>query len=238
MRGKLFHGLKRLLVGNSLPGPLVAIPQHDPVISIDSHRAESYLQVVAASVEQHGNRYTIAELRGRRYRRLRTQLKYIAPQATAARIELLHAYRVTKDRRTCHWITFTFPETVREKNTSFEVDAIRQAVVIDLPVDLGEVLIRPEHLTDLICELFESRDIDFEDHPVFSRKYFVQSADEDYLRSQLPRSFREVLANHNGMVLRSCGNRALLARDRKLDVQDTKLLVEVAFELMNVEHGS
>jgi hypothetical protein len=237
MRGKLFHGLKWLLMGNSLPGPLVAIPEHDPVISIESHRAERYLQVVGASAEQLGERCEIAELRGRRYRGLRRQLKYIAPQATAARIELLHAYRVTENGRTCRWITFAFPETVREKNTSFEMDAIRQAVVIDLPVDLGEVLIRPERFTDVICELFENRDIDFEDHPVFSRKYFVYSDDEDHLRSQLPKSVREVLANRDGLVLRARGSRALLARDRKLNQQDATLLVETAFELLNIKDG-
>jgi hypothetical protein len=233
VRGRLFHALKWLLVGDSLPDRHVVLPKHNPVIMVPAEYAEQYHQFLATSVEQLGERYGLVELRGRRYRQLRKKLKWIAPQATAARIEPLHAYRVTQDGCSCNWITLTFPETVRERSTSFEMDAIRQAVMIDSPVELGEVLIRPERIADLVCELFENRDIDFEDHPVFSRRYFVQSPDEAHLRTHLPRSFRDVLANRDGLILRARGNRVLLARDRKLEVEDASLLVEVALQLLS-----
>jgi hypothetical protein len=56
------------------------------------------------------------------------------------------------------------------------------AVVLRLPTDFGSVLIRPETIVDKMMELFSSSEIDFDEHPEFSRRYYVLVSDETKAR--------------------------------------------------------
>ena len=106
---------------------------------------------------------------------------------------------------------------------------IRQGVIVDVPFDAGNVLIRPETLCDKVGEFFCPAEIDFNDETLFNRQYFVLADDEVKVRNGLPRSFMRLLSGEAGLFVRCLPHRVFLSRDRTVRPEDARQLAEVAF---------
>lgn len=63
--------------------------------------------------------------------------------------------------------------------------------------------LRPEKLSDKIKELLGSQDIDFDDHPKFSKSYVLQGENEEAIRSFFDYQLLEIFAQRKGVFLES-----------------------------------
>ncbi|MEL6534984.1 MAG: hypothetical protein AAFQ98_06200 [Bacteroidota bacterium] len=83
------------------------------------------------------------------------------------------------------------------------------------PWQWPEILLRPEHFGDRIKSAFGKDDIDFDDSPVFSKKYFLAGPDEAQLRTFFSPDMRAFFEEHQGWYIETQGNRILLCRQGK-----------------------
>jgi hypothetical protein len=86
--------------------------------------------------------------------------------------------------------------------------------IAELRKDYGQVLIRPETISDKISDVFIHTDVDFDLDEEFSRKYYVDASDEDKLRLRITPAFLRTYRNFNGIEAEISGN-ILMARLRK-----------------------
>ena len=63
--------------------------------------------------------------------------------------------------------------------------------------------LRPEQFSDKIKELLGSQDIDFDDHPKFSKSYVLQGENEEAIRSFFDYQLLEIFAQRKGVFLES-----------------------------------
>jgi len=79
--------------------------------------------------------------------------------------------------------------------------------------DYGKVYIKPETFSDKFIDLFARGDIDFEDDPVFSKKYYVVARDKHQLRQNMSISFRQVMKKFDDLEIEIQGNHLLVRKD-------------------------
>lgn len=84
------------------------------------------------------------------------------------------------------------------------------AGLIDLSAPIGRVAIRPETLGDKLAELFAGNEVDFEDHPDFSRRYYVLAKDEELLRDNVRGELLDQLALRDDLHAEANGDRLLV----------------------------
>lgn len=102
---------------------------------------------------------------------------------------------------------------MRGRRWDIEPDVVQHIVpmaILELPVGFGKVLIRRETVTDKIEEWFNTREIDFPDHPVFSKNYYVLAEFPDKARMQLTFDLRDWIAQHDDLYLEIFDNAALV----------------------------
>ncbi|MFH2008316.1 MAG: hypothetical protein ABI333_17155 [bacterium] len=93
-----------------------------------------------------------------------------------------------------------------------EVHDLCAVGLVTLPMDLGHVVMTPERLADKIADLFQHRDIDFEDYPLFSSRYYVTADDATLFRDNVPRAMLEAIEACPGFHLEILGNRLMARR--------------------------
>ncbi|MCB9080869.1 MAG: hypothetical protein H6555_04060 [Lewinellaceae bacterium] len=103
-----------------------------------------------------------------------------------------------------HVRIFDYQYTISSGKTSVTYN---QSVFFLESKELGlpEFWMRPEHLFHRIGEWFGRRDIDFEEYPEFSRRYFLTSPDEDYLRASLGDAFLRFFSVEKKWILEGVG---------------------------------
>lgn len=219
-----FQEILEMVLGST--SDTIPIPYKKPVIRAPRGVGETYYKNLNECVELLQLDFQLKE------RSLSGYVKAFAVPENPKKLTALHSYHVSCGQQHCFWTTMTFREVVRRDGRypkQEEFDALRQAAIVDVPFNAGNVLMRPEGLQDKIIELFGNIDIDFEDHSLFSRKYFVMSDDEKRVRDKMPQSFRELFANNPGYIVRLQNKKILISRDSAIRAATSKSLVELAF---------
>jgi len=104
-------------------------------------------------------------------------------------------------------------------------------IIVQLKEDFGRVQIRPETLTDKISELFEKKELDFDEHKRFSWRYYFLADDEEKARAAVTRKFLDNIDQHKGLLLYIEGNGLLATKYRAINTGDVLELAEFGFSL-------
>jgi hypothetical protein len=79
------------------------------------------------------------------------------------------------------------------------------AGLFSLRRDLGRVLMRPETFGDKLLEIFRPREVDFDECPQFSDRYYVLASDEERLRQHIPPSALDHLGTRRDLLIEISG---------------------------------
>lgn len=110
-------------------------------------------------------------------------------------------------------INFVF-KAVRNPQHQTQIIDQEMIGIAFLKKDYGKVLIRPETFADKISELFAPTEIDFEDHPVFSKNYYMLSNEPEKLKFIITNHFLDCIEKYRGLEIEIAGN-ILVVRLRK-----------------------
>jgi hypothetical protein len=88
--------------------------------------------------------------------------------------------------------------------------------VSDLDVIIPDFALEPEGLFTKFSELTFGKDIDFKDHPDFSKKYYLRSNNETATREFFNESILAFLESHDEMHIESHRNKLLIYKKRGL----------------------
>lgn len=109
--------------------------------------------------------------------------------------------------------------------------AVHALAVIDICRDLGRVLIRPETFGDKALELFSRREIDFDDHPSFSSRYYVLATDEALLRQHANREFLDAVASRRDLVVEINGAVLAATVQQPMDATNAAALLRLVVRM-------
>ena len=87
--------------------------------------------------------------------------------------------------------------TIEHERTS----TLHELIIMDLPVSVGRVLIRPETLGDKGSEWFVTRSLDLRDQPDFSKRYYVLAEDDERARRGLNARFLQTICEVDRLVI-------------------------------------
>ncbi len=93
---------------------------------------------------------------------------------------------------------------------------ITLVLVTELDVVLPDFALEPEGLMTKFSELAGTRDIDFKDHPVFSKKYFLRGDDEERIRTFFREEILQFLENREEIHIECHKNKLLFYKKREL----------------------
>lgn len=79
--------------------------------------------------------------------------------------------------------------------------ADRLGGLFELPSPAGEALFRPETMVDKLSELLRRTEVDFDESPAFSKRYFVPASDEAKLRQAMSKEVLDHIATHRGLTV-------------------------------------
>jgi hypothetical protein len=106
-------------------------------------------------------------------------------------------------------------------------------------LDLPTLLCRPETLLDWFGLTFDGRDIDFEDSPVFSKKYHLHGRQEERVRDMFDIEVREFFERHEGMYCEAGGQWVIYYQaDRALPPAEVPARFKDAFQLHLLLRGT
>ena len=100
----------------------------------------------------------------------------------------------------------------KEQNT-------RRQTVLSLDVGgrpLPSFCLRPEHVWDKVEAFFGHKDISFETHPEFSKKYSLRGDDEYQIRNFFNDALIAFIEQEPGLTIEAAGSTLLIYRHRKL----------------------
>lgn len=104
-------------------------------------------------------------------------------------------------------------------------------VAVSLGVDMGRVFMRPERLGDKLAEWFKKREVDFDEHALFSSKYYVLATDEAKLRREATRCFLDAIARYNEMVIEIVNGTFYAMLPRVVNETDARRLAQLSFDV-------
>jgi MFS superfamily sulfate permease-like transporter len=119
-------------------------------------------------------------------------------------------------------ITLTEGAGMVQTDTSMTV-----LVVSDLDLLVPNFALEPEHLWSKLSELAFGKDIDFNNHPVFSEKYYLRGDDESGIRTFFHEGLLGYLESHPDIHVESHRNKLLIyGRRDKLSAMEIKSLMQ------------
>lgn len=128
-------------------------------------------------------------------------------------------------------------QTGRGMVTTEADSALHELVVIDLPVSVGRVLIRPETLGDKVSDWFTKREIDFPEEKQFSRRYYVLAEDDDRARRGLPTKFLQAVGETDRLVIEIDDTLLAALKLHPLAANDRSVLVPLAMTMRGAWTG-
>lgn len=93
---------------------------------------------------------------------------------------------------------------------------ITLVLITETDIPIPDFALEPEGLMTKFSELAGNKDIDFKDHPVFSKKYFLRGDDEDRIRTFFREEIIQFLENREEMHIECHRNKLLFYRKRDL----------------------
>lgn len=88
--------------------------------------------------------------------------------------------------------------------------------------DYGHLLIRPENLTDKLIELINPAEVDFDDDPFFSKKFYVLSEDPFKTQMMLNSKFRELVKKipKRDFIIEIRGKQLVITNQKVINPED------------------
>ena len=111
-------------------------------------------------------------------------------------------------------------------------------VVVELNRDYGQAVMRPERLADKVAELFSRNEVDFEEHPQFSRRYYVLSEDETVLRNAVTWEFLNTISLYSGLVIEIRGKTLAATTWKRINPESSLMLTDFGFSLLRSGAGT
>jgi hypothetical protein len=92
--------------------------------------------------------------------------------------------------------------------------------------NMGDIYIRPETLWDKIGDIFNKKDIDFEEHKGFSNKYCFFAEDKGFAKENIPKKFLEEVFLMDKLHFEFCDKIAITTLNRRMTVEDNVRLAD------------
>ena len=97
-------------------------------------------------------------------------------------------------------------------------------------LSLPEFELRPEHFFHKIGQAFGYKDIDFDSHPIFSKRFLLRGPDEAAIREFFKPELLEFFESHQGVSLEATGDRLIYYRARKrIKPEEVRSFMEEGF---------
>jgi len=93
---------------------------------------------------------------------------------------------------------------------------ITLVLISEVDMHIPDFALEPEGLATKVSELAGVKDIDFKDHPLFSKKYFLRGNDEQEIRKFFREDILTFLENRENIHIESHKNKLLFYRKRDL----------------------
>jgi MFS superfamily sulfate permease-like transporter len=107
--------------------------------------------------------------------------------------------------------------------------------VSELDIQLPDFALEPEGLWSKLWELTEGKDIDFPDHPAFSKKYYLRAESEEVIRPVFTENVIQFLEFREAMHIECHRNKLLIYRKRALlDTAEIAYAVDYAETFLGV----
>ena len=107
-----------------------------------------------------------------------------------------------------------------------------QAFLVNMKADLGHIVIRPETIQDKINEIFTNKDIDFKDHPEFSKRYYALAKtkeDEELFRKNVDGALLDLIAGYGGLMIEIKNELIMVMTGKRINKEDSGMLAEFEF---------
>jgi hypothetical protein len=126
----------------------------------------------------------------------------------------------------------TLSEGARQAQEDTHITAIS---VSELDVNIPDFALEPEGLWSKFSELAGGKDIDFHSHPVFSKKYYLRSDQEDSTRNFFSDGLIRFFENHEDMHVECHRHRLLIYKKRDvLEPSEINQMIHFVEELLSV----
>lgn len=112
-----------------------------------------------------------------------------------------------------------------------DIEEIEPILLFTLPQNVGRAYIKKETLADKIADLFTKVDIDFVEHPNFSKNYYVVGEKPDDVKRFLPKGLIESLDKVGGMTIEINGSWGLLRSEKNLTEDVLLLLISIGYNI-------
>jgi hypothetical protein len=159
-------------------------------------------------------------------------LHSIVQPAMEGQIELLEACEVARHPHRLIYMVVNYRHEYSSGKSRYSEQRVGQLVLLTLPVDLGQLSIRPETLPDKLLTWWSDEDLDFADHPQFSRRYYCQSDDPTRVQLRVPDRVWQTIGEHDAIVVRAAGMQAAIAKEEELQPEHAIELVHLGFEML------
>jgi MFS superfamily sulfate permease-like transporter len=118
----------------------------------------------------------------------------------------------------------TLTEGARQEQNDTHITVVH---VSELESNIPDFALEPEQLWTKISEMTSGKDIDFQDHPLFSKKYYLRGDDEKAIRKFFNENLIAYLESHDNIHVESHRNKLLVYMKRDLlTTVETKAVIE------------
>lgn len=129
--------------------------------------------------------------------------------------------------RADHYVLIVYAADVASGSNRIHINAKCIAFAFtELGKQAGHVLIRPESLSDKIVDLFTKRDLDFDSHPEFSRKYYLTTSNKALTNRMLSCEFLDRINHFKKIFLEIYDKRLLMTYKTEMPADKIIPLVE------------
>jgi len=104
-------------------------------------------------------------------------------------------------------------------------------------LSLPKFELRPENLFHKIGQMFGYKDIDFDTHPLFSKRYLLRGQDEDAVRELFTSEVLEFFESQKKVSVEAAGDRLIYFRaGKRIKPNQTRQFMEEGFRIYSLFH--
>lgn len=136
-------------------------------------------------------------------------------------------FKIPQDRLN-HFVIIAYAADVAtgKQRTHIKANCITY-VYTELSKEAGHVMIRPERLSDKIVDLFTKRDLDFDSHREFSRKYYLTTSNKALTNRMFSYDFLESVNTFRKIFVEICDDRLIITH--KTETPPEKIIPLIEF---------
>jgi hypothetical protein len=195
--------------------------------------SRQYGEAIEACQVAIAARYSIRRVSDKELPRHAKMLERVVEPSMTGQVELLDAFEVTNPPHCLAYGVVAYRSRQRHGRSSSEETRCGQIVMLTLSCDLSRLWIRPEALADTLAGWIADEDLDFADHPQFSRRYFCASDNPDLIRLRVPDGVWQSIGGHDEILVLGRGPSLVVAKERGMAPEQAIELVDLAFEIMS-----